>query len=124
MKINITKKIKKGNLVILNECDQPGPRMIVLVTSVQEGVVYGKYISKDIKFKKPRSQLTYVTRVSDFGVRMSVIDGSLLVHVTGNSTARYSDGKPRQWQRVSGAKTKIKPKLLNKVIESIYGSDI
>jgi len=98
-----------GDLVILNDVEQPCGRMVCIVTSNANdlGFYSVQYLNADRTFdaycKPPmQNRLLRATRVEEFGVVLRNDGTHYWCEQVGNSSATYPDGNPRSWQEWSG----------------------
>jgi hypothetical protein len=91
--------ITPGDIVIINETDEPSARMCAVVTAVShsDGFCWGRYLTTYPRRQKCAG--ARATKVEDFGIRIVVSGGALkAVREHVEPTASYSDGAPRRWQ--------------------------
>lgn len=96
--MSIAQDIKVGSLVILNDSDQPSARMVVEITAINGAFASGRYLCIEWKNMK-KIDLRYVTPIEKFGVSATKTATELIINHAEDSTATYSDGKPRRWQK-------------------------
>lgn len=100
-------EVSLGHCVIMNDVDQPCAKLVAVVTRIEGGVVYGRYLFKDLanSFKREaRDAIERVTPIEWFGYRVFYAHPSYrcladpcLPHI-----AKYPDGDARRWQDRSG----------------------
>lgn len=104
--------IKAGDPVIINDCDEPSAKMIVVVTEVSADCVSGFYLNarKRKEYRKlcrsgrtlvhsPLQGRTRATHIGDFGMKIVVEGEQYSVVESGEPcVAIYPDGVPRKWQ--------------------------
>jgi hypothetical protein len=105
-----SRAFKVGDLVILNDVEQPCGRMVCVVTGTCVGgfdYYHVQYLNADSTFDsycKPPMQnmLKRATRLEDFGVVFRNDGTHYWCEQIGNSSATYPDGEPRKWQEFGG----------------------
>ncbi len=107
----MSEDIKIGELVIMNDCDAPCPRLIAIVEDIKDGSYLCRYFSTYPNMKKPYGPNP--TRVSDFGVDVIVSGNHFCAHQTRKTIATYDDGKPRYWQPQGGSIQRARKKPLD-----------
>jgi hypothetical protein len=90
--------LKRGTLVIVNDCDAPEARLVAILTSfdARAGQWRARYLSTF-----PYRALCCAdepTPVADFGVLIEFSGDRFRCLQVRPSAARYRDGKPRAWQ--------------------------
>ena len=91
--------LKPGDLVIFGDSDAPQAHCIGRLVEQRNGVWHGQYLSKRTSARYSGGLYdTFVTPVSEFGVRVTQEGKKLTVEKVGASIARYPDQKTRQWQ--------------------------
>lgn len=108
------KRFSVGDCVILNDCDKPCGEMVAVVVQVNEDDqdYLCKYLNAAPKFdafNRPgmKTTLSEATKIEDFGVvilRNNLGGGGARYFCEQRrpSTAKYRDGKPREWQEWFG----------------------
>lgn len=96
--------LKRGTLVILNDCDAPEARMVAVLTSYnsREGYWHARYLSTFPNMT--RCTTTQPTPVADFGVLVEFRGDEFRCVQVRASVARYRDGVPRRWQDYRGSR--------------------
>lgn len=96
----MSKKIKIGDYVIMNDADKPCTRLIAQIIELPEGKDFarGQYICKKVNIREPCGRLSDVTLISDFGVEMAFSSDMVSTEQVRPSVATYRDGEPRDWQ--------------------------
>lgn len=118
--------IAKNDFVIFNDFDCPEPRMIVLVSSVHNGIktiFRGRYISTENLCNRSISTTDEPTKVSDFGINISMVGSNLVCKRSKDKVvAKYQDGKSRTWQS-NYTLTSIKMTMLKRVSDALMGKE-
>jgi hypothetical protein len=82
-----------GRFYIVNDCDRPEPR---LIAEKIDGKLW--YLNNEIRERFPAMPMERATPLEDFGFDLWIENGRLFGKPARESTAKYSDGKPRRWQ--------------------------
>lgn len=104
MKTLPASEIAVGHCVIINDIECPEGQMVSVVVEVGSERVITKYLKDRREFdsynkRGVQNWRNTVTPVGKFGVSVRVdADGKYWCEPVGESTAAYSDGKPRYWQ--------------------------
>lgn len=112
---------------ILDDCDEPSARMLVVVHKGARGMMFS-YLNADLQLSVPRSQVTrggampdHFTPADLFGVEI-VLDGDrLIVTQVADSRARYPDRIPRRWQGSQVAGIRVTRGLLDIARQAVTG---
>lgn len=110
-----SRKLKKGDYIIINTTDRPEAKSIAQISSIQrvredKYKIFAMYLSEAVARNYGRKEYCFAVResldgvtptlVTDFGVNITIEDG--YIFVTNNpdmkSRAHYEDGAIRQWQ--------------------------
>ena len=127
----MSKDFKIGDLVIVNEVDQPCGRLVaVVVGTLVDGVqdfCFCEYlnISKDLdQFNDPPMQCNTkeVTKLSEFGCVLVTNTSDYHVGVVGRSLATYPDGdhEHRRWQEPFPINYQGRPHLLARIKDNVF----
>jgi hypothetical protein len=121
----LSSELSIGHCVILNDVEQPCSRLVAVITNIQGGNAYCKYLCADPKlssFNKNHGMLIAIgggihnlTPISKFGVTIiyNTLGKFYFCLKTGESSATYKDGKPRQWQETVLRYGTAKPNIAN-----------
>lgn len=107
-KIVDSREIKLGAAIIVSDYEQPCGRLVAIVTGVDSGKVFSKYLNADPELdsyvkRGVTSILGIATPIGDFGVQLQIDqEGRYRCVQVRESEAKYRDGKPRQWQERTG----------------------
>ena len=99
----VSRMLKKGTPVIINDADAPCARLIAVLTRYDDeaGTWFAKYLSTSTNMKVCATSLGLPTPISDFGLRIEIdeANGRYCCVPTGEPCrAVYRDGAPRKWQ--------------------------
>jgi len=98
-------KFKVGDLINLNEFEQPCARLVAVVCGIEDEYPFCKYLhaAKDLKpFKKGlRVRASDATKIEDFGVICVRTAKYYSCEETTDSIATYPGGESRYWQDAS-----------------------
>jgi hypothetical protein len=90
--------IERGDIVIINDCDEPSARMCAVVTSTEPtGLCRALYLTT---WRKTMNECAghNATKIEDFGQLAVFKNGEMQIVTVGESRAKYRDGIPRFWQ--------------------------
>ena len=125
----MSKDFRIGDLVIVNELDQPCGRLVAVVTGLSvdstRSMLLCEYLNSDRAFdewsKKPlKANVKFATHISDFGCVLLTDGSKYLVSQVGDSVARYTDGQLRRWQDAGKPSYRGRPHLFKLIADSIF----
>ncbi len=98
-------KLIAGDFVIVDTCDRPNAGHVAVVIEVSDRGILCRYLSAhlDCSDGKPWNDMLYPLRspptlCGEFGVRIKVGPYQYEAIKEAPSTARYEDGRTREWQ--------------------------
>lgn len=112
-------RLRVGELVILNDMEQPCGKLVAVITAASEAgdLHQWKYINADPQLDSYNEQPGFIdmspaTRLEDFGVVIHAHNTEYWCEQRYESKATYKDGKPRAWQeRGEPTKYTTRPEL-------------
>lgn len=107
-----------GDLVVVNDIDQPCGRLVAVVVGIAGDQLKCSYLNAASEFdwweKNPLTTgIEYATHLKDFGCVLMTDSEKYVVKKIGESRATYADGSHRPWQERCEVAFKARKALLD-----------